>query len=77
MQILPVLFLLSLVSATKGADTNPVEKVVSLLDMLAAKIMKEGEAEEKAFQEYSDWCEEIPRNKGFEIKTDFHSSTMQ
>ena len=26
--------------------------------MLAAKIMKEGEAEEKAFQEYSDWCTE-------------------
>ena len=27
--------------ATESADTNPVEKVVSLLDSLAAKIMKE------------------------------------
>merc|ERR1712113_1015060 len=31
--------------------------------------MGEGEAEEKAFQEYSDWCTETTRNKGFEIKT--------
>ena len=52
-----------------SADTNPVAKVVSLLDSLAAKIMKEGEAEEKAFQEYSGWCTEATRNKGFEIKT--------
>ena len=64
-----MLLFLSLVSTTEGADTNTVEEVVSLLDSIAAKIAKEGEAEVKAFEEYTDWCTEITRNKGFEIKT--------
>ena len=44
-------------------NTNPAGKVLSLLVSLAAKIIKEGEAEEKAFQEYSDWCTETTRNR--------------
>ena len=36
---------------------------------LCAKITQEVEAESKAFEEYTDWCTEMTRKKGFEIKT--------
>ena len=63
-----MLLFLHLVSATEGADTNSLEKIASLLDSLAAKITTEGETGEKAFEEYSNWCIETIRSKGFEIK---------
>ena len=31
--------------------------------------MKEGAAQEKAFQVFSDWCTETTRSKGFGIQT--------
>jgi len=55
-----------------GAGTskeNPLGKVLELLDSLASKISAEGEAEAKAYKEYFDWCEDVTRNKKFEIKT--------
>ena len=48
MQML-LLVLLSIVSTAQSADANPVQKVNELLDSPAAKISKEGAAEEKAF----------------------------
>merc|ERR1719171_683812 len=48
--------------------TNPLGKVIELLDSLAAKITKEGEEELKAYNEYFEWCEDVTRNKKFEIK---------
>merc|ERR1719197_1596810 len=48
---------------------NPLGKVIELLDSLAAKITKEGEEELKAYHEYFEWCEDVTRNKKFEIKT--------
>merc|ERR1719410_832351 len=36
---------------------------------LTAKIVKEGEAEAKAYKEYFDWCDDMSKNAGFEIKT--------
>jgi len=48
---------------------NPLGQVVSLLDGLAAKITKEGEAEAKAYAEFVEWCDDASKNKGFEIKT--------
>ena len=46
-----------------------VEKIIELLDSSAAKIVKEGAAQEKAFQVFSDWCTETTRSKGFGIQT--------
>jgi len=48
---------------------NPLGKVVELLDSLAAKIEKEGEAEAKAYKEFFEWCDDAAANKKFEIKT--------
>merc|ERR1719265_1900319 len=32
-------------------------------------IMKEGEAEEKAYKEFFAWCDDAAKNKGFDVKT--------
>jgi chromosome segregation ATPase len=57
-------------AASKGAAvTNPLGKVIQLLDSLAAKVTAEGTAEEKAYKEFVDWCDDATTNKGFEIKT--------
>merc|ERR1719281_2367959 len=65
------LFLVSAPVAAAGAhaDTNPLGKVVQLLDALAAKIAKEGAAEQKAFEDYIEWCDDFTKSKGFEIKS--------
>merc|ERR1719327_807677 len=51
-----LLGLLFLAAPVASADTNPLAKVIELLDGLAAKITKEGEAEQKAYEEYIEWC---------------------
>merc|ERR1719281_1283164 len=58
-----------LMTPRASADTNPLAKVIELLDGLAAKISKEGEAEQKAFQEYIEWCDDFTKEKSFEIKS--------
>merc|ERR1719387_2854544 len=55
--------------ATGGEETNPVSKVLQMLGDLEAKILKEGEAAQKTYDEFSEWCEDRSRNVGFEIKT--------
>jgi len=54
-------------------QVNPIQKVIELISSLEAKIMQEGEAEEKAYKEFFAWCDDAARNKKFEIKT----ATMQ
>merc|ERR1719389_76085 len=65
---LAVAALPGLVNAEK-VRTNPLGKVIELLDSLAAKIVSEGEEELKAYNAYFEWCEDVTRNKQFEIKT--------
>jgi len=64
-----LLALVLLSGSSQVASVNPVQKVVQLLSELEAKVRAAGEAEEKAFKEYSEWCEDAARNAGFEIKT--------
>jgi len=54
---------------TNHNANNPLSAVVSLLDELAAKVTKEGEAEAKAYSEFVEWCDDASKNKEFEIKT--------
>merc|ERR1719210_2045431 len=49
--------------------TSPLSKVLDLMAELTAKITREGEAEAKAYKEYFDWCDDMSKSKGFEIKT--------
>mmetsp|Transcript_60405 Transcript_60405/g.93987 ORF Transcript_60405/g.93987 Transcript_60405/m.93987 type:complete len:701 (+) Transcript_60405:58-2160(+) len=51
------------------ATTNPLSKVIELMDSLTAKITAEGEAEAKAFKEYVEWCDDAAANLHYEIKT--------
>merc|ERR1719158_1675693 len=64
-----LLFLLLVAAPVASADTNPLAKVIELLDGLAAKITKEGEAEQKAYEEYIEWCDDFTKEKAFEIKS--------
>jgi peptidoglycan hydrolase CwlO-like protein len=49
--------------------SNPLGKVLDLMTELAAKIVKEGEDEAKAYEEYVKWCQGAVQNTGFAIET--------
>merc|ERR1719261_1812268 len=60
---------LALAPPAAATYENPVGKVIQLLGELEAKITKAGEAEDKAYKEFTEWCEDASRNAGFQIKT--------
>merc|ERR1712008_670692 len=43
--------------------------VLDLIDELSAKIVKEGEVEQKAYDEYVQWCQSAVQETGFAIET--------
>jgi len=53
----------------ESIQTNPVAKVIEMLSDLQQKIIKEGEVSQKAYDEFSEWCEEESKNLQFDIKT--------
>jgi len=56
--------------ALADADsTNPMAKVLELMDDCSAKIKKDGEAEAKAYKEYFEWCDDASKDQQFAIKT--------
>jgi len=63
----PLLLFGSLYAVASGA--NPMGTVLQLMDDLAAKITKDGEAEAKAYAEYVEWCDDTAKNTGFAIET--------
>jgi len=58
-----------LARAAVADESNPLGKVFELMTSLEAKIVKEGEAEAKAFKEFFSWCDEASQNVNFQIKT--------
>ena len=56
-------------ATSEQMQSSPLSKVLDLMAELTAKIVKEGEAEAKAYKEYFDWCDDMAKNAGFEIKT--------
>merc|ERR1719272_411268 len=56
-------------AASVQSDTNPMAKVVEMISDLQQKIIGEGDAAQKVFDEFGEWCEEESKNLGFEIKT--------
>jgi len=63
---------LSLVAGTAAVasevQTNPMSTVINLMDELTAKVMKDGEAEAKAYAEYVEWCDDTAKNTNFAIE---------
>jgi len=58
-----------MLSCSSALDSNPLSKVIELLDSLAAKIKKEGDVEAKAYKDFFEWCDDASTSKNFEIKT--------
>jgi hypothetical protein len=56
-------------ASAHATQTDPLAKVIQMFSELEAKIMKEGEAEEKAYKEFFAWCDDAAKNKGFDVKT--------
>merc|ERR1719160_2146870 len=52
-----------------AGGVSPIEKIIEMMSDLQQKIVKEGEAAQKIFAEFNEWCEEEHRNLGFSIKT--------
>jgi len=51
------------------AAVSPIEKTIELLESLQAKIVKEGEAEAKLYEEFTSFCNDESKETQFEIKT--------
>merc|ERR1719159_855953 len=56
-------------AADAQATSSPVSKVLEMLSGLQAKIIAEGKDAQKAYDEFSEWCEDRSKELGFEIKT--------
>jgi len=64
------LALLTLVASPACAvDVSPIEKVIQMISDLEKKVISEGDAAQKAYDEFAEWCEDRSRSLGFEIKT--------
>merc|ERR1719408_563706 len=61
--------LVSGASAETSQVRNPISKVLELIANLQAKVIKEGEEEQKMYTEFAEWCEDESKQKQFEIKT--------
>ena len=57
----------TLIVTAHGA-ANPRNKVFRLMDGCKAKIVADGEAEARAYEEYVDWCDETATDLGFDVK---------
>merc|ERR1719407_310520 len=66
--VLVLTALLSSAEATK-VEVNPLQKVIQLLAELQAKVIAEGEAEEKQYRDFFEYCDDASKEKQFEIKT--------
>lgn len=72
MQGILAIFLVFVGAPTAIADdaaTNPIAKVIQMIDDLAAKVSADGEAADKAYGEYFEWCDDTTKGQGFDIKT--------
>jgi len=60
--------LLASASAEDG-KSNPMASVISLVDDLVANVKKDGEAEQKAYNDYFEWCDDTAKNADYAIET--------
>jgi len=56
-------------NAKDKEKVSPIEKVIEMIGDLQQKIIKEGEAAQKTYDEFAEWCEDEAKNLQFEIKT--------
>merc|ERR1719265_732880 len=51
------------------ASADPIAKVITMLSELEGKILKDGEIEQKAYEEDFEWCDDVAKEKGYEVET--------
>merc|ERR1719253_578356 len=56
-------------SAVAAGQSSPVKKVIELIDELKAKVQADLKAEEAAMSEYSAFCDDESKDKGYAIET--------
>jgi len=61
--------LIGTIVSASADSLNPIGKVLQMIDDLAAKVIKEGEASHKTYAEFAEFCEDRHQEIGFEIKT--------
>merc|ERR1719316_399839 len=64
-----MVFGLVAVAPTAASEANPIEKIMEMISDLQAKVISEGEAAQKEYDEYAEFCEDRSTHLGFEIKT--------
>mmetsp|Transcript_96733 Transcript_96733/g.167908 ORF Transcript_96733/g.167908 Transcript_96733/m.167908 type:complete len:693 (+) Transcript_96733:73-2151(+) len=67
-----IALLVAHVACASSITANPIGKVISMLSDMEQKIIKEGEADQKTYAEYSKFCQESSSNLKYEIKTGKH-----
>jgi len=55
--------------ASLASEVNPIQKIIQMLSGMQAKVIADGEAEQKAYEEYFEWCDDSSKEKQFSIKT--------
>jgi len=68
MQSMILLTLICSASAS-ALQGSPIEKVIQMISDLEQKVIAEGQAAQKIYDEFAEWCEEESKNLQFEIKT--------
>merc|ERR1719199_501838 len=62
-------FVLFALSGALADSATPIEKVLQMLGDLQSKIISEGNAAQKVYDEFAEFCEDRSKNVGFEIKS--------
>jgi len=62
-------FAVAFVATASADEGSPVGKVIEMISDLQAKVIKEGEATQKTYEEFSTWCEERSGELQREITT--------
>merc|ERR1719482_714875 len=56
-------------NALQKNRVSPIEKVIEMISDLQKKVIAEGTAEQKTYDEFAEWCEEQSKELGYTIKT--------
>merc|ERR1719299_179986 len=54
---------------SRAGEGNPIQKIIELITENQGKITRDGEVEQKAYDEYFEWCDDASKEKMFELKT--------
>jgi hypothetical protein len=58
-----------LAAGAAGSAADPIGQVIAMCQDLSAKVQADGEAQQKAYEEYFEWCDDSSKEKANEIVT--------